>query len=176
MFAYMMTLIGVLGHAIPHPGLPFTAVGGSLLYFGARRPLWQGIIPVSALAISDYYLTTHVYGFPFMVQGYLLTWAWYAAVIVLGGLLLKSRASIARVASATLLASTSFFLVSNYGVWAAQPGMYPHTLSGLMGCYVAALPFYRTDLVSTAIIAGLVFGVPMLMKQIEEKREAETTL
>ena len=45
MFAYLLTLIGVLGHAIPHPGLPFTAVGGSLLNFGARRPLWQATSP-----------------------------------------------------------------------------------------------------------------------------------
>jgi hypothetical protein len=176
MFAYFLILIGVLGHSIPHPGLPFTAVGGSLLYFGARRQLWQGTLPVGILAASDYYLTTQVYGFPFAVQGYLLTWAWYAAVIVLGALLLKSHSSVARIVSATLIASTSFFVVSNFAVWAAQPGMYPHTLSGLTACYVAALPFYRNDLVSTAIVAGLVFGVPMLMKQIEAHKQAQTTL
>ena len=112
MFVYLLTLVGVLGHAIPHPGLPFTAVGGSLLYFGARRPLWQAIFPVAALAASDYYLTTHVYNFPFVIQGYLLTWAWYAAVIVLGVLLLSSKTSVARVASGVLLASTSFFVAS----------------------------------------------------------------
>src|SRR5271170_1716873 len=156
MFAYLLTLFGVLGHAIPHPGLPITAVGGSLLFFGARRPLWQAIFPVAALAASDYYLTTHVYSFPFVVQGYLLTWAWYAAVIVLGAILLSKTTTFARVASATLLASTSFFVVTDYAVWAAQPGMYPHTLAGLMTCYAAALPFYRNDLVSTAIVAGLV--------------------
>lgn len=176
MFAYLLTLLGVLGHAIPHPGLPFTAVGGSLLYFGARRPLWQGILPVAALVFSDYYLTTHVYGFPFVVQGYLLTWTWYCAVLVLGALLLKSRTSVARVTSATLLASTSFFLVSDYAVWAAQPGMYPHTLSGLTACYVAALPFYRNDLISTAVIAGLAFGIPQLLKQHEASKQAQTTL
>src|SRR5271170_6497738 len=160
MFAYLLTLIGVLGHAIPHPWLPFTAAGGSLLYFGARRPIWQGILPVAALAISDYYLTTHVYSFPFAVHDYLLTWAWYAAVIVLGALLLRSKTSIARVASGVLLASTSFFVVSDYAVWASVPGLYPHTFAGLLTCYAAALPFYRDDLVSTAIIAGLAFGIP----------------
>ena len=174
MFAYLLTLIGVLGHAIPHPGLPFTAVGGSLLYFGARRPLWQGIFPVAALAASDYYLTTHVYNFPFVVQGYLLTWAWYAAIIVLGAILLRKSTTVVRVASATLLASTSFFVVSDYAVWAAQPGMYPHTLAGLMTCYAAALPFYRNDLVSTAIVAGLAFGIPQLIKQHEANKHAQT--
>jgi hypothetical protein len=174
MFAYLLTLAGVLGHAIPHPGLPFTAVGGSLLYFGARRPFWQAIFPVAALAASDYYLTTHVYGFPFVIQGYLLTWAWYAAVIVLGSILLRKSTTIVRVASATLLASTSFFVVSNYAVWAAQPGLYPHTFAGLMTSYAAALPFYRNDLVSTAIVAGLAFGIPQLIKQHEANKQAQT--
>src|SRR5271165_5368806 len=122
MFAYLLALVGVLGHAIPHPGLPFTAVGGSLLYFGARRPLWQAIFPVAALAASDYYLTIYVYSFPFVVQGYLLTWAWYAAVIVLGAILLRSQTTVARVATAAILAPTSFFVVSNFATWAAQPG------------------------------------------------------
>jgi len=176
MFAYLLTLIGVLGHAIPHPALPFTAVGGSLLYFGARRPIWQGIFPVAALALSDYYLTTHVYSFPFVVQGYLLTWAWYAAVIVLGGLLLRSKTTIARVASGALLAPTSFFVFSNYAVWAGQVGMYPHTFPGLMASYIAGLPFYRNDLVSTAIVAGLAFGVPEFLRQHKANKQARTTL
>jgi hypothetical protein len=154
--------------------LPFTAVGGSLLYFGARRPLWQGIIPVAALAASDYYLTTRVYNFPFAVQGYLLTWAWYAAVIVLGAILLSKSTTVTRVASAALLASTSFFIVSNYAVWASAPGLYPHTLAGLTTCYAAALPFYRNDLVSTAIVAGLAFGIPELLKRHEAAKLTQT--
>ncbi len=176
MFAYLLSLLGVLGHAIPHPWLPFTAVGGSLLYFGARRPLWQGIIPVAVLAVSDYYLTTQVYGFSFAVHGYLLTWAWYAAVIVLGAILLRKQVSVARVASGTLLASTSFFLVSNYAVWASQPGMYPHTMAGLMACYGAGLPFYRNDLVSTAIVAGLAFGVPYMLAKHEAAKHASEVI
>jgi hypothetical protein len=174
MLAYLLTLLGVLGHAIPHPGLPFTAVGGSLLYFGARRPLWQAVFPVAALAASDYYLTTVVYGFPFAVPGYLLTWAWYAAVVVLGAVLLGNTTTAARVASGVLLASTSFFVASNYAVWFGQSGMYPHTLAGLMTCYAAALPFYAYDLVSTAIVAGLAFGVPQRIKHHEASKQAQT--
>lgn len=173
MFAYLLTLVGVLSHVIPHPGLPLTAVGGSLLYFGARRPLWQAIFPVSALVVSDYYLTTHVYNFPFAVQGYLLTWAWYGAVIVLGAMLLRSRTSVARVAAGAMLAPTSFFAASNYAVWVGQVGMYPHTLAGLTACYAAGLPFYRYDLISTAIVAGLAFGIPELLRQHAADRQTQ---
>ncbi|AXC11681.1 hypothetical protein ACPOL_2357 [Acidisarcina polymorpha] len=174
MFAYLLTLLGVLAHAVPHAWLPFTAVGGSLLYFGARRPHWQGIVPVGLLALSDYYLTAHVYNFPFRAQDYLLTWAWYAAVIVLGAILLSSKTSVARIAAATAIAPTSFFLISNYAVWVSQRGMYPHTANGLMTCYTAALPFYRNDLVSTAIVTGLVFGIPLYTKHHEAAKQAQT--
>jgi hypothetical protein len=44
--------------------------------------------------------------------------------------------------------------------------MYPHTWSGLTACYVAALPFYRNDLLSTAVVAGLAFGVPVLVQRM----------
>jgi hypothetical protein len=49
--------------------------------------------------------------------------------------------------------------------------MYAHTTSGLITCYVAALPFYRNDLVSTGIFAGLLFGVPILVRRMMEERK-----
>jgi hypothetical protein len=49
--------------------------------------------------------------------------------------------------------------------------MYPHTLAGLMTCYAAGLPFYRNDLLSTAIVAGLAFGVPVLVRKARLQHE-----
>ncbi|MBV8672218.1 MAG: hypothetical protein JOZ33_02180, partial [Acidobacteriaceae bacterium] len=55
---YLLILLAILSRVVPHPAwLNFTAVGGSLLYFGARRPLRQVILPVALLAATDYYLT-----------------------------------------------------------------------------------------------------------------------
>jgi hypothetical protein len=71
------------------------------------------------------------------------------------------------VAAAALLGPTSFFVVSNYATWVsgfAYP--YPHTLSGLGACMAAGVPFYRNDLVSTAIVAGLAFGLPVLVRRL----------
>jgi hypothetical protein len=31
---------------------------------------------------------------------------------------------------------------------------------------VAALPFYRNDLISTTIVAGLAFGIPALVRRL----------
>jgi hypothetical protein len=44
--------------------------------------------------------------------------------------------------------------------------MYPHTLAGLEACFVAAIPFYRNDLASTAIVLGVAFGVPALLRRL----------
>ncbi len=165
MSAYLLVLFAILSRyvvASHHDWLNFTAVGGSLLFFGARRSLRQMFLPVIALAGMDYFMTTYVYGYPFHAQDYLVTWAWYAAVIVLGNLLLRSRQSAARVVAAVVLSSTSFFLASNFVAWSVLPGIYPHTFSGLMSAYVAGLPFYRNDLLSTTLVAGLAFGLPAL--------------
>jgi hypothetical protein len=164
MSAYLLIIVAVLSRILPHPAwLNFTAVGGSLLYFGARRPLRQAIIPVALLAATDYYLTVYFYSYPFHISAYLITWAWYAAVIVLGRVLLSRQVSVLRVGAGVLIAPTSFFLVTNYAAWLGSP-LYPQTFAGLGMSYVAGLPFYRNDLISTALVAGLAFGLPVLAR------------
>lgn len=166
MSAYLLILLAILSRVVPHPGwFNFTAVGGSLLYFGARRPLRQAILPVALLAATDYYLTIYAYSYPFHVSAYLITWAWYAGVILLGRVLLARHVSVLRVGTAVLIAPTSFFLLTNFAAWVGSP-LYPQTLAGLGMSYVAGLPFYRNDLVSTALVAGLAFGLPALARQL----------
>lgn len=171
MSAFVLILVAVFSRILPHAGwFNFTAVGGSLLYFGARRPARQAAWAMLPLMAADYYLTTSVYRAAFHVQDYLLTWVWYAAVLVLGSLLLRERTSIGRVASGSLLASTSFFAVSNYAVWIVS-GWYPHSLGGLTACYVAAVPFYRNDVASTLLVSGMAFGIEALLRHA---RHADT--
>ena len=166
--AYLLLLVAVLSCVLPHAGWwNFTAVGGALLYFGARRPWREMLVPLAALMATDYFLTVYSYHYAFAWQLYAATWAWYLMAMVLGLILLRARTTVVRVAAGALLGPTSFFLVSNYATWLsgfAYP--YPHTLGGLGACYVAGLPFYRNDLLSTAIVAGLAFGVPVLVRRL----------
>jgi hypothetical protein len=69
------------------------------------------------------------------------------------------------VAAGALLGPTSFFLVSNYAVWASGWG-YPRTMGGLGACYFAGLPFYRNDLLATAVVASAAFGLPVLVRRM----------
>ena len=166
MVAYLLLLVAVLTRVLPHAGwLNFTAVGGALLYFGARRPRREMLVPLAALVATDYFLTVFTYHYAFQWSMYLPTWAWYLMAMALGQILLRARSTFVRVAAAALLGPTSFWLVSDYAVWAAGT-MYPHTLGGLQACFVAAVPFYRNDLASTAIVLGVAFGVPALVRRL----------
>jgi hypothetical protein len=172
MAAYLLMVLAVLSRVVPFPGMNFTAVGAGLLYFGARRPLREMALPVLALMATDYYLTTFAYHYPWHTSGYLISWAWYAAVVVLGRIVLSQRVTVTRVLSAPVLASTSFFAISNYAVWVSMP-LYPRSAAGLGACYAAALPFYRNDLLSTTAITVVAFGVPVLVSKMAESRAAK---
>jgi hypothetical protein len=166
MAAYLLLLVAVLSRLLPHAGwFNFTAVGGALLYFGARRSWREMLAPLAALVATDYVLTVYTYHYSFNWQSYLPTWAWYLAAMALGQILLRSRTTVLRVAAGALLGPTSFFVLSNYAVWAGS-GMYPRTLGGLETCFMAAVPFYRNDLISTAIVAGAAFGLPVLVRRM----------
>lgn len=168
MFSYFFVLAAVFTRILPHPWFSFTAVGASLLVFGARRSPKLFILPVLALAAADYYLTVFAYNYPFHVQDYLVTWAWYLGACWMGYAILRKRANAGRVVGAALASSTSFFLVSNFAVWAGSL-IYPHTAGGLATCYVVGLPFYGNDVLATTLLTSAVFGVPVLARRMADE-------
>jgi hypothetical protein len=169
MSAYFALFVAVLSRLLPGmfhmTGLGFTAVGGGLLFFGARRSRSQAVIATLALMATDFYLTTYVYHYAFRPSHYLVTWGWYAAVCLMGHEILGKKSSFTRVTVAVLASATSFFVLSNLAVW-AQSTLYTHTLAGLSACYVASIPFYANDVISTAMTAGAFFGLPALAADI----------
>ena len=90
MVAYLLLLVAVLTRVLPHAGwMNFTAVGGALLYFGARRPWREMLAPLAVLMATDYFLTVFAYHYAFRWQVYLPTWAWYVMAMALGQILLQ---------------------------------------------------------------------------------------
>lgn len=170
MAAYLLILVAILSRVIPHGGwLNFTALTGALIYFGARRSWREMLAPLAALMATDFALTNFVYHYPFRWMDYLPTWACLAATMALGHILLKAKTTWVRAGAAVILGPTSFWLISNYAYWATY-NTYPHTWDGLVTCYVAAIPFYRNDLVSAAIIVGVAFGLPVLLRRMSAEK------
>lgn len=162
MLAYLFVIFAAAVH-IRFVALPFsfTPVVAALIYFGARMPRKQMWIPVALLAASDIYLTRVTYGYP-LTADHFVTWAWYAAMLCLGGVLIKGFSPL-RIGASALIGSISFFLISNFAVWMVWRDMYPKTFNGLMTCYVAGLPFFRNAVASDLLFSAAFFGIGYLV-------------
>ena len=164
MLAYLFIALAVAVRFLPHPWM-FTPVAAALLFFGARgsrRQLW---IPFALLAASDVILTRFVYAYVFSWDHF-VTWAWYAAILWLGTTM-RNRTTPLRVIGAALASSISFFLVSNFAVWACWD-MYPKTFAGLMTSYTLALPFFRHALEGDLLFTSVMFATPWALHAMTE--------
>jgi len=170
--AYLFVIFAVLVHA-RFVGMPFhfTPVAAALLFFGARMPRQRMLTPLALLIASDIYLNKFVYGYP-LGWDQTVVWAWYAAILLFGGLLARNTSAL-RVVGASLVASISFFVVSNFAVWATSREMYPATWQGLITCYVAAIPFFRNTAVSDLLFSVAFFGAGYL---VSHRRQEKTSL
>lgn len=167
--AYLFIVFAVLVHArfLAMP-FHFTPVAAALLFFGARVPRRQLITPLALLIVCDIYLNKFVYGYA-LGWDQTVTWLWYAAILLFGGLLARNT-SVLRVAGASLVASISFFLVSNFAVWTVSREMYPATWNGLVTCMGAGVPFFRNTAVSDLLFSAAFFGVGYLVSQHMQER------
>jgi LPXTG-motif cell wall-anchored protein len=86
----------------------------------------------------------------------LFTWGGFVLIALLG-VWIKKHKTPARAGYASLISSLVFYLVSNFGVWAM--GWYPRNFSGLVSCYVMALPFLRNFTIATIFYTALFFGL-----------------
>jgi hypothetical protein len=167
MLAYLFVIFAVVARMpfMPHPW-NLTPVAAALLYFGARGSRRQIWVPFVLLAGSDLILNKFVYAYPFGVDQ-LVVWAWYAAILLLGTQL-REKTGWLRVAGAAMSASVSFFVISNFAVWAFGT-MYPKSLSGLAVCYTAALPFFRHTLAGDLLFTAVMFGLPAIAATLAHK-------
>ncbi len=164
MLPYLFVIAAIAVRFLPHPWA-FTPVAAALLYFGARAPRKRMWIPLALLVAADIVLTKSTYWYPLTVD-HLVTWAWYAGVICLGGVL-RENARPLRLLGASLATSVSFFILSNLAVWAVWD-MYPKTWSGLVACYAAAVPFFRPD--ADLLFVAVMFGLPAAFNALIRER------
>jgi len=165
MLAYLFVILAVAVRFMPHP-LAFTPVGASLLFFGARGPRRHLWVPFVLLAASDVILTRLIYTYPF-TWDHFISWTWYAGLLWLGTKLRENARPLPIIGSA-LAGSISFYVFSNFGVWAAWSDMYPKTFSGLMACYAAGVPFFRRALEGDLLFACAMFAMPVVLHALPE--------
>jgi len=99
-----------------------------------------------------YFLQLVVFDFFFggYYQGWFFTYLGFSAYWLFG------RVAGSRISRQVLflpVASLAFYLLSNFGVWWYW---YPHTLFGLLTCYVLGVPFYRNTLLGDLFFGGVI--------------------
>ena len=147
---FVLIVLAAASRLLPHPPnfAPVAAIG---LFAGAlsgRRIGW--LVPLLALLASDLVL-----GFYHPV-GMLWNYLAFGSCLLLGSGWLGNRRSLGRITGAVLASSVTFFVLSNFGMWAS--GYYPRTWAGLVECYVAAVPFFRNTLASDVLYSAALFG------------------
>lgn len=175
MLAYLFVILAVAARVLAGTGTlslyGFTPLCASLLFFGSRAPRKQFWAPVALLIGCDVYLNLFRYNMS-ITWDQTVIWAWYAAVCFFG-LFLRGRIKPLWVGAAAIGSSVSFFVISNFAVWLAGNVAYPKTLAGLSACYVAAIPFFRNDLISNLLFSSVFFAIPALAAYTSRTAEAK---
>jgi hypothetical protein len=152
-----ITISAAAMRLVPHPPnmTPIAAMalfGG--VYFADKKMAF--LVPLAAMYLSDLALGFFVYDFGFFHGFMPFVYASFVITVCLG-FLVRRRLTPLMVGGAALTGSVMFFIVTNFGVWLVS-NLYPKTLAGLAGCYVAAIPFFRNSLAGDAIYALVLFG------------------
>ncbi|MFN0013168.1 MAG: DUF6580 family putative transport protein [Saprospiraceae bacterium] len=159
--AIVLVILAALTRLLPHPHnfTPIAAIG----LFGAavfERRWLAFLMPFAALFLSDLFLNNIIYaqyydGFVWFTSGWI--YLAFALVALIGRSSLLNKVSVKNVAMASLSASLSFFLVTNFSVW-LESTLYPKTLGGLAACYTAGLPFFTNTVLGDLFFSAVLFG------------------
>ena len=148
--ALLLISIGVSLRLLPHPPnfAPIAAIalfGG--VYFSRKIAL---ILPIVAMAISDIFIGDYEPKLMASVYGSFL-------LCVILGFWLKKHKKWYTVGGSVLSCSVLFFLITNFAVWDFTP-WYAKTISGLIQCYLMALPFFKNTLLGDLFYVTIFFG------------------
>lgn len=163
-----MIALAAASRFLPHPP-NFTPITGMALFGAAHfaKKYWAFIIPFAALWLSSLVLDN-----VFLAQ-YYTEFQWFSqpfvfaslALIVALGLFGLKKVTPANLIGTSLVASTVFFLVTNFGSWATDiMGLYPDNMNGLLACYTAGLPLFLNTLLGDLFYVGVLFGSYELVK------------
>ncbi|MBL1140889.1 MAG: hypothetical protein HND53_02560 [Proteobacteria bacterium] len=167
-FIFVLILAAAFSRLIPHP-LNFTPVGALGLFAGAymlNKRVW--LLPLSALLLSDF-----IIGF-YEPVAMLFVYLGFALSVLIGRYALSEKRTAVRLGGAAAVSATLFFIVSNFGTWLAG-ALYPLTLSGLIECYVMAIPFYPNTLIGDLFYVVVLFGIfEGLQVWVQNRKVAQT--
>jgi len=155
LFVSAIILVAAISRIFPHiynftPVAAIALVGG--VYLDNKRLAF--LIPMVAMFISDCLLElTTGWGFHNTMIYVYVAFALTTAI----GIYIKNKIAIQNIMAASLLSSVLFFVITNFGVWAASGFL--NGGSGLFTTYVLGIPFFGPTLVGDLFFNAILFSV-----------------
>lgn len=162
--AAILILLAVLSRLLPHPP-NFTPIAALALFGGVYLEKRLALLlPLLVMVVSDSLIGFHA-TIPWVYGSFIVT--------ALIGLWLKKHKQPQYILGAAVASSLVFFLVTNFGVWTLPMSGYPPTLSGLAQCYVAAIPFFKNELLGSLAYTSILFGLYEVLARLIAPRRKE---
>ncbi len=154
LFLTSSILIAAFSRLFPH--IPnFTPIAAMALFGGAyftnKRAAF--IIPLITMFISDVALQIITgWGFHntmiYVYIGFILT--------TFIGTIVKRNVTVKSIVTASLISSVLFFIITNFGYWAANG--FQFGIAGLGAAYLGGIPFFGPTLLGDLFFNGILFG------------------
>lgn len=160
----LLTVVAALYRVIPDRPLGFAPQWAMALFAGSiiKDKKWAIAFPILSMLLSDiiyqYFYAQGLSDMPGFYKGQATNYVLFAAMTVIG--FYMKKISVSNVVLFSLIICLSFFVLSNFFVWASGAGYSrPQTFNGLMLTYADGLPFLKYNIISTLLFGGLLFGV-----------------
>jgi hypothetical protein len=144
-----LILVGIIGRIIPHP--PNFTPTHAIALFGIcifKNVRFSFVTTFLTMIISDF-----IFGFHTSLFFVYLS----LGITIFMGYGLQHKKSVARTTLLLFASSFAFFLISNFGVWFVD-SMYLKNISGLVLCYIAALPFFVNHMIGTFCYGSILYA------------------
>ena len=146
MLTIILITLGICSRLVPHLS-QFTAILAVAFFAGLYLKGWQAIaIPLAIMMASDVIIGFHDTMF----------YTWGSMIMISAiGLGLQKQRNFAMVLGGSMASALVFFVITNFGAFLS---LYPHTLEGLRECYILAVPFFRSTLLSTVAYSLVLYA------------------
>ena len=147
-------LIAAISRLFPH--IPnFTPIAAMALfgsvYFSDKRLAF--VIPLIAMFLSDAAIQL-IYGWGFHNTMIYVYFAFILTSII--GIIVRRKVSILSITAGSITASILFFIITNFGVWAASG--FQMGVAGLNTTYTMGIPFFAPTVLGDLFFNSILFG------------------
>ena len=147
MLTFALVALGIFSRLLPHTS-QFTAILAIAMFGGMYLRRTQALIlPMALMIVTD------------IISGFhdTMVFTWGSMLIIsFIGLWLRERKSFVTVVAGSIYSAILFFIITNFGAFLSP--LYPHTWAGLQECYLLAIPFFRSTLVSTLAYSLILYA------------------